>query len=420
MAVGDGANDIINATVIQQDRKIVLGGRFTAYDGQPRSFLARIYGGSIAGAGSFRFSSPNFEVTENAGQAVITVQRRGGLTGDTTVDYQTFPGTATAGPDYTSVSATLNFLEGETRQTFTVPIINDFVGEPNETVLLVLTNGTGGATLGTIPNATLTILNDDSGVGFSSASYTVNEGVIGGTVLISVVRTGATNGTATVNFTTASGTATAGQDYSTRSGVLTFGPGVTVQTFSVPIAEDQLIEPSEMFTVRLSNLTGGGALSLATATVTIVDNDFQTGNLTFAASAYSVAESGGSVTVSVLRTNGSTGAITVDYATVAVTAQAGNDYTAQSGTLIFAEGQTSQSIVVPILDDALVEGDEVFTVQILNPGGGTIITGPTNVFVTIVDEETGPGTRRLNVPKRKSQRVRIVPKLESVSALVGV
>jgi uncharacterized delta-60 repeat protein len=389
---GEGANDIINATAIQQDRKIVIGGRFTTYDGEPRLFLARLHGGSIAGAGSFRFSSPNYDVTENSGQAVITVQRRGGLTTDVTVDYQTAPGSATAGSDYTSVSGSLTFLEGETRQTFTVPILNDFVGETNETVLLVLTNATGGATLGTIPNATLTILNDDSGVGFSSATYTVNEGVVGGSVLISVVRTGATNGTATVNYTTASGTATAGQDFSTRSGVLTFAPGATVQTFSVPIADDQLIETSEMFNLQLSNLTGGGALSVATATVTIVDNDFQTGNLTFAAAAYSVAESGGSVTVTVLRTNGSTGVITVDYATVAVTALAGNDYTAQSGTLIFAEGQTSQSIVVPILDDAAVEGDEVFELQIFNPGGGTIITGPTNVFVTIMDEETGPGS----------------------------
>ncbi len=167
---------------------------------------------------------------------------------------------------------------------------------------------------------------------------------------------------------------------------------MTVQTFSVPIADDQLIESSETFNLQLSNLTGGGALSVATATVTIVDNDFQTGNLTFAASAYSVLESGGNVAVTVLRTNGSTGVITVNYATIAGTALAGNDYTAQAGTLTFAEGQVSQTITVPILDDASVEGDEIFAIQIFNPGGGTVITGPTNVFVTIVDEETGPGS----------------------------
>jgi uncharacterized delta-60 repeat protein len=389
---GDGANEVINTAVIQPDRKIVIGGRFTAYDGQPRFFLARIHGGSIAGPGTFQFSSPSYEITENGGQAVITVQRRGGTTSDVTVDYQTLPESATPGSDYTTVSGTLTFLEGETRGTFTVPIINDFVGETNETVSLVLTNATGGTTLGDVPTATLTIVNDDSGVGFSSASYTVNEGSVSGAIAISVVRTGATNGTATVNYTTTNGTALAGLDYSARSGVLTFAPGETIQTFSVPIADDTVIEPSETFGVVLSNLSGSVALSLPAATVTIVDNDFRTGDLTFSALLYTVAESGGSVIVTVLRTNGFTGIVTVDYATVAGSAQAGNDYIAQAGTLTFDEGTTSQTITIPILDDSLVESDESFLVQLSRPGGGTIISGPTNATVMIIDEEVGPGS----------------------------
>jgi uncharacterized delta-60 repeat protein len=162
---GGGANEVINTAVIQPDRKIVIGGRFTAYDGQSRFFLARIHGGSIAGPGTFQFSSPRYEIAENGGQAVITVQRRGGTTSDVTVDYQTLPESATPGSDYTAVSGTLTFPESETRRTFTVPIINDFVGETNETVSLVLTNETGGTTLGDVPSATLTIINDDSGYG---------------------------------------------------------------------------------------------------------------------------------------------------------------------------------------------------------------------------------------------------------------
>jgi uncharacterized delta-60 repeat protein len=389
---GDGPNDIVNATVIQQDRKIVLGGRFTSYDGESRSFLARIHGGSIAGAGALQFSTPYYEVTENAGQALITVRRRGGTTGDVMVDYQSAAGSAAAGSDYTDVAGTLAFLESETRMTFTVPILNDFVGEPSETISLALANATGGAAIDIVPEATLTIINDDSGVGFSSAAYTVNEGVVGGAVVITVTRTGATNGTSTVTYSTANGSATAPADYSARSGVLTFLPGVTVQSFSVAIVEDDLIEPSETFGITLSNLTGSGALNIASTTVTIVDNDFRAGNLTFSALSYSVAESGGSLTVNVIRTNGSTGVLTVDYATVSGTAQAGNDYVAQSGTLIFAEGQTNQSINIVILDDAAVEGDESFTVQLSSPGPGTVVTGPTNVLVTIVDEEFGPGS----------------------------
>lgn len=388
---GGGANDAVNSVVIQADRKLLLGGRFTQYDYQQRYFLARIHGGSIAGGGTLEFSTPYYEVNENAGQALITVQRRGGTTGDVSVDYQSLAGTATAGADYTNVLGTLNFPESETLQTFTVPIVNDFVGEPNETVSLILSNAVG-AVLGAVPNATLTILNDDSGVGFNSASYTVNEGVAGGAVVITVVRTGATNGTATVNYATTGGTALPGQDYTSQSGVVTFAPGESVHTFNVAVTDDTLIEPSETFAVVLSNLSGSAALNIDSTTVTIVDNDFRAGSLTFSATGYSVAESGGTLTVTVLRTNGTTGVLSVDYAIVDGTAQGGNDYVAQAGSLSFAEGQTNQTIIITILDDVLVEGDENFSVRLFNPGSGTTISGPTNVFVTIVDEEFGPGS----------------------------
>jgi uncharacterized delta-60 repeat protein len=126
--------------------------------------------------------------------------------------------------------------------------------------------------------------------------------------------------------------------------------------------------------------------------VTILDNDFQSGLLTFASSAYAVPESAGSVVITVLRTNGSTGVVTVDYATVSGTAIAGTDFTASSATLTFAEGQTSQTITIPILDDAAVEGDEEFSVVLSSAGGGAQIIGSTNAVISILDEELGPGS----------------------------
>src|SRR5262249_17922507 len=157
-------------------------------------------------------------------------------------------------------------------------------------------------------------------------------------------RTGATNGTTSVDFATVNGTARAGQDYQSRSGTLTFLPGQTVQTFTVPIINDNNIEPSETFTIVLSNLVGSAALSIPTTTVTIVDNDFQVGNLVFSSESYSVVESAGFVDVTILRTNGTTGAITFDYAVLPGTALAGSDFVPQSGTLSMAEGQTSITI----------------------------------------------------------------------------
>ena len=389
---GAGLNDAVNAVAIQQDRRIVIGGRFTTLDNQPRLFLARIFGGSVAGPGSLEFSEPVYAVPENAGPATIKVVRRGGTTSDITVDYYSGDGSATPGADYTPVSSTLTFLEGENEMAFTVPLVNDGLGEPNESVPLLLTNQTAGVSLGAVPRSQLIIVNDDSGVGFASAGFSVSESAPSGGVLISVIRSGATNGTATVGYRTANGTALAGLDYSSRNGTLTFNPGESLQTFTVPILEDTLIEGNESFLVLLTNLVGGAALSQPSATVTITDNDFRPGDLRFSATSYSVLESAGTVTVTVTRTNGVTGVVTVDFTVSSGVAQAGNDFVAQAGTLVFGDGQTSASINITILDDALVEGDEDLVVSLSNPGGGSSILGSTTVSVVILDEEFGPGS----------------------------
>ncbi|HEX2060294.1 MAG TPA: Calx-beta domain-containing protein, partial [Thermoanaerobaculia bacterium] len=90
---------------------------------------------------------------------------------------------------------------------------------------------------------------------------------------IVVTRTGGSDGTVTVNYATANGTAVAPLDYTATSGTLTFGPGVTEQTIVVPIANDAVPEANETFTVTLSGPTGGATLGVATTTITIVDTD---------------------------------------------------------------------------------------------------------------------------------------------------
>ena len=94
------------------------------------------------------------------------------------------------------------------------------------------------------------------------------------------------------------------------------------------------------------------------------------GIISLASSVVSVNEAAGSVTLSVVRNQGSSGVVTVDYRTVDVTAIAGADYSARSGTLTFANGQTSAQVVVPINDDTLSEGNETFGFTIDNVTGG--------------------------------------------------
>jgi hypothetical protein len=115
------------------------------------------------------------------------------------------------------------------------------------------------------------------------------------------------------------------------------------------------------------------------------------GSLQFDAPSYNVGEDGATVTLNVTRTGGSGGAIGVSYTTVdgTATSGAGNDYTGNSGTLSWTDGDTaSKPITIDILDDSNVEGDETFNVNITDPTGGAVLGTPNDVSVTINDNDT--------------------------------
>ena len=111
----------------------------------------------------------------------------------------------------------------------------------------------------------------------------------------------------------------------------------------------------------------------------------------FASADYAVGEDAGSVVLSVERLGESSGALTVDYFTLDGSATAGSDYPPQSGTIEFAPLETSKSISIPILDDALVESDESFSITLRNPSGGASLGGLSSAAITIIDNDR-PGS----------------------------
>jgi hypothetical protein len=90
-----------------------------------------------------------------------------------------------------------------------------------------------------------------------------------------------------------------------------------------------------------------------------------------------VGENHGDLQITVLRTGSTIAAASVAYSTTAGTATAGADFTAASGTLTFAAGETEKTITVPILTDALAEDDEIFSVALANPTGALLGTNAT-------------------------------------------
>jgi uncharacterized delta-60 repeat protein/uncharacterized repeat protein (TIGR01451 family) len=388
---GTGANSFIAAVTVQPDRKIVIGGGFTVVDGEPRSYVARLHGGSLAGPGRIEFSEPLYTVNENATNAVIVVRRTGGTTGDVSVDYSMADGTAINLLDYTNRSGTITFPEGEVRQTFLVPLINDTAVEDPETVDLALSNPVG-ASLGLQPTSTLVILSDDSIVSFLTASFSVNENAISGNATISVARTGATNTTVAVDYLTRDGTARAGQDYIAVSDSITFLPGETLKIFTIPIFNDAIIEGNETVLLSLTNVTVGGFLGLSSSTLTIVDDDFAAGTLVFSSPVYTVNEFETNITITVVRTNGSTGVVSVDYSTSDGTARAGEDYTSVGGTLAFADGETSKTFNVAIVPDYLNETNETVILVLSNPTGGATLGGNSTATLTILNNNLVNGS----------------------------
>lgn len=178
----------------------------------------------------------------------------------------------------------------------------------------------------------------------------------------------------TVNYATANGTAQAGVDYVAKTGTLTFAPGETSKTIAVSVVGDAAVEANETFSVTLS-APSKATLADAQGAVTIVNDDAAAppGTLTVSDVSVTEGQSGTTNAVFTVRLSApSATTVTVSYATADGTAAAGSDYTAKSGTLSFAPGETSKSVAVSVLGDQMSEANEAFTFNLSNASGASL------------------------------------------------
>ena len=352
-----------------------------------------------------RFSASTYVVSENAGSATIKVTRqprkgKSQATFNTTVsvNYATSAGTAGAG-DYDNVSGTLTFGPGEIEKTFTVPVTQDGSIEGPETVRLALSAPSRLAAVVNPSSATLAIADDDGPVQlhFSAPSYSVSE--FGPNADVTVIRTGQLRDSgnvpvvSTVDYATANGTAGAA-DYTASANTLSFGADDVEETISVPVTQDSLVEGNEGFSVTLSNPTNAAfanAAATLTAPVTIVDDDTASGQpeLSFESAAYSGAENAGGIAVTVVRSGPVNSSVSAWVRSVAGSAVANVDFTAIDDELEFGEGDLTQTLMLPVLDDAVDEADETLSVELYNLGGGNLGT-PATSALTILDNDEAP------------------------------
>ena len=323
----------------------------------------------------------------SAGEAVFTVSLSAASGRQVTVEYATSNGTATAGSDYTSASGTLTFSAGDTSETVEVSVTNDSADEADETFTVTLSSASNASISDS--TATGTITNDDN-PSLSVGDVSVAESVTGGNATVTVSINRATNEEVTVEYATSNGTATAGSDYTSASGTLTFTSGQSsAETFTVAITTDTTDEADETFTVTLSEVSDSATIDDGTGVVTITNDD----NPSLSVGDVSVAENvtGGKATVTVSLSRATNEEVTVEYATSNGTATAGSDYTSASGTLTFTSGQSSaETFTVAITTDTTDEADETFTVTLSDVSDSATISDGTGV-VTITDDDAAPG-----------------------------
>ena len=195
--------------------------------------------------------------------------------------------------------------------------------------------------------ATIALAAAASGPTVTSASSNSNaEGsAIVHTITLSAATTASTNFAATLVGVSATG---GGTDFTSALASLTYSAGVTASgsnlvvpsgvssfTVSIPTTGDVLNEANETYTLTVGGVSGTGTITDNDAVPVLTIND--------------ATQSGNNVTFTVTLTPASGRVVTVNYATANGTKTAGVDYTATSGTLSFAAGETTKQIVVPIL-----------------------------------------------------------------------
>ncbi len=298
-----------------------------------------------------------------------------------TVTYATtaFRGTATNEVDYIGTGGTFTFAPGELTKSATVQVLGDTLDEPDEVTYFVIffpTNATIGDDEGV-----LTILDDDAARTISIADTTVIEGDAGPTdASFTVSLSGPSGQPVTVDYATTDGTASAGLDYTATSGSLTFAPGQTSRTITVPVSGDTIDEPDETFDVTLSD-PAGASLADGAALATITDDDQAA--ISIADVTVGEGDSGSTAalfSVSLASPAGQT--VTVRYSTADGTATAGLDYVAASGTLTFAPGEQAKTVSVAVSGDTTDEPDETFFVDLSGPTNGVVAAGQGSATIT--------------------------------------
>jgi PKD repeat protein len=326
--------------------------------------------------------------------ATFTVSLSAASAKPITVKYATADGTALAGTDYTATSGAITFAPGETTKTVEVQVLGDTLDEFDETFFLNILDATNATIAKT--TGVGTIIDNDAPPVLTINDRTITEGDNGMMAVTYTVSLNTASGKpVTVDYTTIDGSATAGSDYTATNGKLTFAAGETTKTITVQVLGDSIDEFDENFGLNLNNATNA-TIGKGSSMTTIIDNDLPP-VLTINDRTITEGHNGTQILNFTVSLNApSAKPISVQYATANGTAIASSDYTATSGILTFAAGETTKTIAVQIIGDRLDEQNENFFVYLSEAINANIVDA--QGIGTIIDDDESPTLNVAAVP----------------------
>jgi hypothetical protein len=289
-----------------------------------------------------------------------------------TVEYATTNGTARANADYQGIARTLSFAPGEVEASITIVMKDDRICEGNETFQVRLRNPQG-ATIAS--GAGLVSIEDDDVATLTTGTYTLEENA--GAVQFQIMLSMPCEREVRASYITRDGSARAGADYQGTRGQLVFAPGQTLKILPLTIIDDLATEGHESFSIEWTRIISTAPVQALPplSTIFINDNDPDTLPYIYVEDArVREGNSGQQQAVFVAHLTEPTGLpVSINYATFDANlsmygeAQAGSDYIATKGTLVFAPGQIVKRFTVPILGDMALERDEFLFLKFGQP-----------------------------------------------------
>ena len=355
--------------------------------------------GTITNDDSAIISIAGFSVNEGAGTANFSVSTDASIQNEITLEFATSDISAIAGADYTAIGTTVLTFGGVNleNQTISVPITNDNIIEPTETlngtINNLITNGQSITLAGNVTDLSAIgeiIDNDTATLSINDVSLNEADGIATFTVTL----TGNVQNNFTVDYSTADNTAIAASDYTAiTTTTLTFGgANSNTQTFDVTILENTIAEPTETYFINLTNLVTNGQTGISIADNQgegeILDNDA----LELSIAGFTITETEATQTANFTVTSNIAAEedITFTLTTTDATAVDGNDYTAQAAqSYTLSAGDTSIDLPVDILGDLIAEPTETFTgtIAVTNDNAQQVSITTDTATATIIDND---------------------------------